>query len=62
MIMPWNELNTKGKLLLLLCVLNVILAIFLAKTGSVVCFCSAVTAMFCGIATYAQRYRKNKRK
>lgn len=61
-MMPWNDLNTKGRLLLLLCVLNVVIAIFLAEKGSIVCFSSIATAMFCGIATYAPRYRKNKQK
>lgn len=53
---PWHELNSRGKMLLCCVVLNIIVAITIANTGSWLCLVPAGTAMICGLSTYLPKY------
>lgn len=57
MISPWKTLNSKGHILTICCVLNVIVAIILAREGDYMCVFSIIMAAFCGMATYHKRYQ-----
>ena len=56
MIAPWKTLNNAGRVLTICCVINVIVAVYLAKNGSYLSIFSIIMAMYCGIATYSPRY------
>ena len=51
----WRYLNGRGRLLIILCIMNVFLAVFAALRKDVSCFFSLSVAAFCGIATYSNR-------
>lgn len=55
---PWKDLNLQGKLVLLTCVLNACLAVFLATNGGWFSIPILFCAMLGGIATYSQKYNK----
>ncbi len=52
---PWRTLNSRGKLLTICCIINVIVAIQLARVGSYMCIFSILMAAFCGMCTYSPR-------
>lgn len=52
---PWANLNTRGKLLAVCCIVNVVCAIMLAKMGSYTSVMSVTVAAFCGLSTYRKR-------
>ena len=57
MIMPWGYLNTSGRLLTMACIINIICAVIMAKSGSWLSVYSIVMAAFCGLMTYSKRYQ-----
>ena len=57
-MLPWSDLNFNGKCLVLCAVLNIILAVTIARSGSYVALIPALTAMVCGLATYCKKYQK----
>lgn len=57
MVKPWRHLNTRGKVLVVACVTNVWVAVYLATEGEWMCLFSACMAAFCGIMTYDRRYQ-----
>jgi hypothetical protein len=54
---PWNNLNSRGKFLLLACLVNFLLAVFFAVNGSQLSILSILCAMLCGIGTYSDKYK-----
>ena len=57
MIAPWRILNFKGRMMVLACVINLIIAVILAKEGSYVAVFSIVMAAWCGMWTYHAHYQ-----
>jgi hypothetical protein len=57
MIAPWRTLNNAGRLLTICCVINVIVAVILANSGSYFAIFSMIMAMGCGISTYNPKYQ-----
>lgn len=57
MIAPWKNLNLKGKLMLIGCVINLVVAVIIAKEGSYFAIFSACMAAWCGMWTYHPRYQ-----
>jgi len=53
---PWASLNTKGRLLLVCCVVNVGIAVVFALDSQVYWLFSIFMAMFCGLSTYNSIY------
>lgn len=54
---PWRDLNTKGKMLFVACLLNMYAAGVTAWAGSWFCVFSVLMAAFCGIMTYSKKYQ-----
>lgn len=54
---PWRTLNQKGKFLVVCCVINMIVAVTLARAGDWTCLFSVSVAAFCGVSTYSKRYQ-----
>ena len=54
---PWVNLNFKGKMLYVGCVLNVICAVTLAADGQILAIFSILMAAFCGLCTYSSHYQ-----
>lgn len=57
MMSPWINLNFKGKLLCVGCVLNVLCAVTLAVDGHMLAIFSILMAAFCGVCTYSPHYQ-----
>ena len=57
MIAPWKNTNFKGKVLVIACVINLIVAVTLAKEGSYVAIFSIMMAAWCGLWTYHPHYQ-----
>jgi len=57
-MLPWVLLNARGRILLVMCVINVIIAVHLANAGSATCIIPFLVAMFCGICTFSLRNQK----
>ena len=57
MIAPWRNANQKGKLLIVGCVINIIVAVILARSGSYMAIFSIVMAAYCGMLTYHPHYQ-----
>tara|TARA_B100001093_G_C26782635_1_gene995301 strand:- start:521 stop:742 length:222 start_codon:yes stop_codon:yes gene_type:complete len=55
MIAPWNGLNARGKILATCCLINLMVAIYVAVSGSYMSLFSIAVAMFCGMSTYSPR-------
>lgn len=55
---PWAKLNNDGKLLLACCIINLTIAIVLAKEGSYFCFFPLAFSMFCGLSTLMDKFQK----
>jgi hypothetical protein len=55
---PWTSLNTKGRMLLVCCILNVLASVSFALSSDVYWIFSISMAMFCGLSTYNSRYDK----
>jgi hypothetical protein len=51
----WPHLNVRGKLLAVLCGVNVGLAIFSGMNGDTACFFNFFCGMVCGVATYSPK-------
>jgi hypothetical protein len=54
---PWCVLNLKGKILVVACCLNLLVAVVLATEGKWSCIFSFIVAMFCGVCTYDKQYQ-----
>lgn len=54
---PWRNLNFKGKVMSIGCVLNVIAAVILATEGSWLALFSITMAAWCGMWTYHTHYQ-----
>ena len=54
---PWRNLNFKGKVMAIGCVLNAIAAVTLATQGSWLSVFSIVMAAWCGMWTYHPHYQ-----
>lgn len=57
MIAPWRNLNFKGQLLVIGCIINLIVAIIFAKEGSYMAIFSIVMSAWCGMWTYSSHYQ-----
>mgnify|MGYP003344153500 CR=1 FL=1 len=57
MMVPWKYLNSKGRLLIVACIINMICAITMAREGSWLSVYSVAMAAFCGLMTYSKRYQ-----
>lgn len=57
MMSPWRNLNFKGKLMSIGCIINVIVAVILAQKGSYMAVFSIVMAAWCGVWTYHPHYQ-----
>jgi hypothetical protein len=56
-MVPWKNLNLKGKILVACVFMNMYVSIIYATTGSYVALFPALIAMYCGISTYNKRYQ-----
>lgn len=54
----WANLNTKGRILLCCCVMNVFISVVFALDSNICWLFSIFMAMFCGLSTYSSRYDK----
>tara|TARA_B100000575_G_C22706245_1_gene426342 strand:- start:40 stop:249 length:210 start_codon:yes stop_codon:yes gene_type:complete len=54
---PWKNLNFKGKILSISCILNVIASVILAVEGLWLALFSIVMAAWCGMWTYHSQYQ-----
>ena len=52
----WNNLNTSGKLLYIMCIVNVVIGIYMAMGSSWLSLVSIIVAMYCGISTFHDKY------
>lgn len=52
---PWNAANGRGKTLIVCCVLNMVVAVILAQSGSYMSVFSVAMSMFCGISSFASK-------
>ena len=59
MIVPWRKLNTRGKMLAVMCVINMWCAVVIAVDGKWISLLSTFFAMVCGVCTYSSRSQKN---
>lgn len=57
MIAPWSNLNLKGRLLVIICIINICVAVYIATHGSYLALFSITVAAWCGICTYHPRYQ-----
>ncbi len=57
MMSPWRNLNNKGKMLAVACIINVIVAVILARGGSYMAVFSIIMAAWCGLWTYFPHYQ-----
>ena len=57
MVAPWSNLNSKGKMLVIGCIINVIVAVILARGGSYMAVFSIIMAAWCGLWTYNSHYQ-----
>jgi hypothetical protein len=57
MMAPWRILNFKGKLMVIACIINVVVAVILAREGSLAAILSIITAAWCGMWTYHTHYQ-----
>ena len=62
MIAPWKSVNNKGKLLIVGCAINVLVAVMLARSGSYMAIFSIVMAAWCGIWSYHPHYQQQDAK
>ena len=56
-MLPWRYLNTKGRMLLVACLINMYVCIVIALEGSWFCLFPVGMAAFCGMMTYHKKYR-----
>lgn len=56
-MVSWNKLNLKGQIMVIGCIINVIIAVILAREGSYMAIFSIVMAAWCGIWTYHPHYQ-----
>ncbi len=54
---PWRNLNFQGRMLVIACIINVILAIILTRQGSMIAVFSMAMAAWCGLWTYHPHYQ-----
>jgi len=59
-MLPWRYLNARGKLILVLCVINVALAVLSGMHGDPACFFNLFCGMICGVATYSPKCIKSE--
>lgn len=57
MMSPWRNLNLQGKLLVIGCIINFIMAVVLAKQGSMMAVFCIVMSAWCGLWTYHPHYQ-----
>jgi len=57
MIAPWSNLNQKGKWMVVGCVLNMLMAVYLVSVGSMLAVFSTIVAAWCGCWTYNKHYQ-----
>lgn len=55
---PWRDLNGRGKMLICCVILNILIAITIATSGSWLCLLPTGTAIICGLSTYLPRYTR----
>ncbi len=56
-MLPWRDLNFQGRILLIACIINVIMAVFFASKGDSFAIFSIIMAAWCGIFTYHPKYQ-----
>jgi hypothetical protein len=49
---PWEYLNSRGKVLAVCCVINMIVSIVIASSGSYLAVVPCLMAAYCGVMTY----------
>lgn len=54
---PWRLLNFQGRLLLICCIINMIVAIILLNAGRWECIYATIWAGLCGCMTYLPKYK-----
>jgi hypothetical protein len=62
MLAPWKNLNLRGRMMTIACIINLILAVILAKDGSYIAVFSIVMAGWCGMWTYHTHYQHHDAK
>lgn len=56
-MLPWRDLNFQGRILLIACIINVMIAVFFASKGDNFAIFSIIMAAWCGIWTYHPKYQ-----
>ena len=57
MMSPWHKTNSRGKLMIVGCILNVLAAVMFATEGSWYSIFSICVAAWCGMWTYHPHYQ-----
>jgi len=57
-MLPWKNLNFKGRILAVCVFINMYVSIVYVTTGSYVAILPACMAMLCGISTYNPKYQQ----
>ena len=56
-MLPWRDLNFQGRMLLVACIINVMVAVYFASIGDIFAVFSICMAAWCGLWTYHPRYQ-----
>lgn len=57
-MLPWRELNFKGKILAICVFINMYVSVLYVTQGSYVALFPAMMAMICGLSTYNKKYQQ----
>lgn len=57
-MLPWKDLNYKGRILAVCVFINMYVSILYATQGSYIAILPASMAMVCGISTYRKKYQQ----
>ena len=58
-MVPWRRLNARGRVLAVMCVINMWCAVVIAMDGKWMSLVSAFFAMICGVGTYSSRAQRD---
>ena len=61
-MLPWRDLNFQGRILLVACIINVVVAVYFASIGDSFAVFSIVMAAWCGMFTYHPKYQQQTAK
>lgn len=55
---PWRSLNTRGRILLICCIINVYVSVVYALDSNNLWLFSIFMALYCGLSTYSPKCDK----